>query len=169
MSKRRPINNGWWIGLGLIAIGVVVAATELRPTPSVQAAAPDTVVVFKSPTCNCCSKWIEHLRQAGMQVEVHNESEMSLVKTRLGVPEALASCHTATVNGYVIEGHVPVEDIKQLLATRPKAKGIAVPGMPVGSPGMEMGNSIEPYDVLLIPADQQAPTVFAHHGPSPSP
>ena len=172
MNKRRPISNGWWIGLGLVAIAVTVLATEMsQPTAediSVEAAPADTVVVYKSPTCSCCSKWLEHLKQSGFHVEVHNESEMSLVKTRLGVPEALASCHTAIINGYVIEGHVPADDIKNLLAKRTKAKGLAVPGMPTGSPGMEMGARVDPYDVLLM-ADGQRPTVFAHHGLAATP
>ena len=169
MTQRHSINKLWWVGLGLVAIAATMLGTELgQPASddvSAAAAPPDTVVVYKSPTCSCCSKWIEHLQQAGFRVEAHNESEMSRVKARLGVPEELASCHTAVINGYVIEGHVPADDIKQLLAKRPKARGLAVPGMPVGSPGMEMGASAEPYDVLLM-ADGQPSTVFIHHGPA---
>lgn len=172
MSKRRPISNGWWIGLGLVAIAATMLGTELsQPAPddiSAATAPPDTVVVYKSPTCSCCSKWIEHLQQAGFRVEAHNESEMSQVKTRLGVPEELASCHTALINGYVIEGHVPADDIKQLLAKHPKARGLAVPGMPIGSPGMEMGTRVDAYDVLLM-ADGKPPAIFAHHVPSGTP
>jgi hypothetical protein len=165
MTQRRSINKLWWVTLGLIAIAASMVGTELgqHSPQSISAASPDTVVVYKSPTCSCCSKWIEHLRQAGFKVEVHNESEMSRVKAQLGVSEELASCHTGFINGYVIEGHVPAEDIRQLLARRPKARGIAVPGMPIGSPGMEMGKQMDSYDVLLM-ADGQSPSVFAHHG-----
>lgn len=167
MSKRRSISAWWWIGLAGLAIAATLLGTEMSQSVSVASAPLDTVVVYKSATCSCCSKWVEHLKQAGLRVEVHNESAMRSIKDRLGVPEALASCHTGVINGYVIEGHVPADDIKQLLAKRPKAKGLAVPGMPIGSPGMEMGARVDPYDVLLI-ADGQPPTVFAHHGPTPA-
>ena len=162
--KKKSLSSLVWIGTAVAGIGAVLAADYLRPPPSASAAPPDTVVVYKSPTCNCCSKWSAQLKKAGFKVEAHNESEMSLVKTRLGVPQELASCHTSTINGYVIEGHVPAEDIRQLLAKRPKAKGLAVPGMPIGSPGMEMGERVDPYDVLLI-AEGQPPSFFSHHGP----
>lgn len=172
MTRRRSINKLWWIALCVIAIAAAMLGTEFSRQASgdisVAAAPPDTVVVYKNPTCSCCSKWIEHLRQAGFRVEAHNEPEMSQVKNRLGVPEELASCHTAVINGYVIEGHVPADDIKQLLAKRPKARGLAVPGMPIGSPGMEMGARSDPYDVMLI-ADGQPPAVFAHHGRAEKP
>ena len=105
--KKKSLSSLVWIGTAVAGIGAVLAADYLRPPPSASAAPPDTVVVYKSPTCNCCSKWIAQLKKAGFKVEAHNESEMSLVKTRLGVPQELASCHTSTINGYVIEGHVP--------------------------------------------------------------
>lgn len=163
--KKKSLTRWLWSGILALTIGAVFGADYLRPLPSAAAAPPDTVVVYKSPTCSCCSKWIEHLKQAGFEVEAHDESEMSRIKTQLGVPQELASCHTATINGYVIEGHVPAEDIRQLLAKRPKATGIAVPGMPIGSPGMEMGARVDPYDVLLM-ADGQPSSVFSHHGPN---
>jgi len=168
VSRRRRINDLWWVGLGVLAIAAALLGTQLKPTAAAPETAPNTVVVYKSPTCNCCSKWVEHLKQSGMTVEVHNESEMTAIKNRLGVPPELASCHTATVNGYVIEGHVPAEDIQRLLIQRPKARGLAVPGMPVGSPGMEMGSKVDPYDVLLI-QDDQSHTVYAKHGPQAAP
>ncbi len=161
--KKTLIPNWLWIGAVLAAIGAVLAADYLRPPQPVVATSPDTVVVYKSPTCGCCSKWIDHLKQAGFTVESHDEAAMSLVKTRLGVPEALASCHTATVNGYVIEGHVPAEDIRQLLAQRPQAIGIAVPGMPIGSPGMEAGDRVDAYQTLLFDS-QGLTSVFRQHG-----
>lgn len=161
--KKKSLSNWFWLGSVVLTIGAVLAAQELRPRPAVAATAPDTVVVYKSPTCGCCSKWIDHLKQSGFTVESHDEAEMSLVKTKLGVPEELASCHTATVNGYVIEGHVPAEDIRQLLAKRPKATGLAVPGMPIGSPGMEVGDRVEAYQTLLFDSQGQT-SVFSQHG-----
>lgn len=161
--KKKSLSSWFLIGTAVLAIAAVLGANYLQPPPSVAVAPPDTVVVYKSPTCSCCSKWIEHLKQAGFKVEAHNESEMSVVKTRLGVPEELASCHTALINGYVIEGHVPAEDIRQLLAKRPKAVGIAVPGMPIGSPGMEVGDRVDSYQTLLF--DQEGKTsAFSRHG-----
>lgn len=106
------------------------------------------VTVYKSPSCGCCGKWVDHLKASGFSVTVHDLQNLEPVKERYGVPPRLASCHTATVNGYVIEGHVPAADIRRLLAEKPKVKGLAVPGMPVGSPGMEQGNAKEPYDVV---------------------
>ena len=166
--KKKSLSNWFWLGCVVLTIGAVLAAQELRPRPAVAAPAPDTVVVYKSPTCGCCSKWIDHLKQAGFTVESHDEAEMSLVKTKLGVPEALASCHTATVNGYVIEGHVPAEDIRQLLAKRPNATGLAVPGMPIGSPGMEVGDRVDAYQTLLFDAQGQS-SVFNQYGASAAP
>lgn len=113
------------------------------------AADPGPVVtVYKSPSCGCCGKWVDHLRANGFRVTVHDVQNVEPFKERYGVPQRLGSCHTATVNGYVIEGHVPAADIRRLLAEKPKVKGLAVPGMPVGSPGMEQGNVKEPYDVV---------------------
>jgi len=115
------------------------------------------VTVTKDPSCGCCSGWVDHLKQAGFPVAVIETSEISSVKTRLGVPRALASCHTAEVGGYVIEGHVPAASIKRLLAEKPQAVGLAVPGMPVGSPGMEVeGMEPDTYEVVLFePAGQR--------------
>lgn len=161
--KKKSLSNWFWVGFVVLSIGAVIALQSLRPAPVAVATAPDTVVVYKTPTCSCCSKWIKHLKQAGFTVEAHNEAQMSAVRTRLGVPQVLASCHTATVNGYVIEGHVPAEDIRQLLAQRPGAMGIAVPGMPVGAPGMEVGDRVEAYQTLLFDAQGQT-SVFSQHG-----
>jgi hypothetical protein len=104
------------------------------------------------------------LRDAGFQVEVNDVDNLNAVKQRVGLPYGMGSCHTAEVNGYFVEGHVPVEDIKRLLRERPDAKGIAVPGMPVGSPGMESpSGQVQPYDVMLVARDGSA-TVYSHHG-----
>ena len=111
---------------------------------------PPTVAVTKDPNCGCCEKWVAHLRESGFTVTV-TEGPVNPVKVRLGVPRDLASCHTAQVGGYVVEGHVPAAAIKQLLVERPDGIGLAVPGMPAGSPGMEVAG-MEPdiYDVVLF-------------------
>src|SRR5215203_2761899 len=123
-------------------------AAGLRPS----AAQPlPKIVVTKDPSCGCCSGWIDHLRASGFKAEVIESPEVNRLKVRLGVPQDLASCHTAEIGGYVIEGHVPAEAIKRLLAEKPAGRGLAVPGMPVGSPGMEVeGAAPEPYEVVLF-------------------
>ena len=109
------------------------------------------MVVHRDPSCGCCGAWVVHVRAAGFPVSVVETSELNRVKARLGVPTTLASCHTTEVGGYVVEGHVPATAIKRLIAEKPQAKGLAVPGMPVGSPGMEVeGTTPETYDVILF-------------------
>ena len=129
--------------LGLAAIATVSVAA--RP------AAVTEIVVYKSPTCGCCSKWVDYLRKQGFTVVAHDTSGMTAVKAELGVPDAMASCHTAMVGGYVIEGHVPAADIERLLKEHPKVVGLSVPGMVTGSPGME-GGTPEHYKVLAFDA-----------------
>ena len=122
------------------------------------------VKVTKSPTCGCCKVWVDRLKQAGFQVEVNDVDNMSPVKERVGLPYGMGSCHTAEVDGYFVEGHVPVDDIKRLLRERPKAKGIAVTGMPAGSPGMEVPSGrVDPYEVFLVAPDGTT-SVYAKHG-----
>ena len=121
------------------------------------------MVVHKSASCGCCAAWVEHVKHAGFDVEVRNEENLYAVKEKLGVPLDKASCHTAEIGGYFVEGHVPADDIKRLLKDKPKAKGLALRGMPVGSPGMEVaGMQPEPYSVELVDA-QGATRVFAEH------
>lgn len=126
----------------------------------------ETLVVYKSATCGCCGKWVDHMETAGFDVEVHemSQEELSAVKTEKGITHDLASCHTAEIAGYLVEGHVPADDLKRLLKERPEdVKGIAVPGMPVGSPGMEMeGKPADEYDVVTFDAAGEA-TVYASH------
>lgn len=113
------------------------------------AAAPPTIEVWKSPGCACCAGWVKHLQANGFAVKV-NDTGNDTARARLGVPAKLGSCHTAEVGGYALEGHVPAADVTRLLAERPDAVGLAVPGMPIGSPGMEQGNRRDAYDVLLV-------------------
>ena len=122
-----------------------------------------TVVVYKSPTCGCCAKWVDHMEAAGFAVEVHDMNNLSPIKTQYGVRRAFSSCHTAVVDGYVVEGHVPAEHVVRLLAERPDVTGIAVPGMPIGSPGME-GPNPEAYDVISFDREWRT-GVFAHVTP----
>jgi len=124
------------------------------------ATAPIEVTVYKSPTCGCCSKWVDHMTASGFKVTAHDTSDMQSVKNRLGVPDAMASCHTSVVNGYVIEGHVPAADIQRLLRDKPKVAGLAVPGMVTGSPGMEGARS-DPYNVIAF--GEGKTSVFSRH------
>jgi len=119
------------------------------------------VQVYKSPTCGCCHKWVEHLEEAGFIVEAHDMNDVSPVKEENGVAPDISSCHTALVDGYVIEGHVPAADIKRLLKDRPAVAGLAVPGMPMGSPGME-GARTDPYNVVAFDKAGKR-YVFAKH------
>lgn len=134
-------------------------AGQLPASPS----ALPLVVVHKTPTCGCCGLWVDHVREAGFPVEVHDMDDLGPVKQRLGIPYGKGSCHTAEVGGYAIEGHVPARDIKRMLEEKPDARGLVLPGMPMGSPGMEMpdGRS-QPYTVELVRPDGTT-EAFAHH------
>ena len=146
--------------LAITALGACTGESGQRDT----AAEVAEVVVHKSPTCGCCTDWVEHLREAGFAVEVRETFNMAPIQQRVGLPYGLGSCHTAEVDGYFVEGHVPAEDVARLLAERPEARGLAVPGMPLGSPGMEVpSGEVEAYDVLLVLPDGST-EVFARHG-----
>lgn len=132
------------------------------PAPATAVASDtNTLVVYKSPTCGCCAKWVEHMQQAGFTVVVHDTDDLAPVKASAGVPSSLEACHTARIGGYVIEGHVPATDVRRLLRERPAVAGIAVPGMPSGSPGMEASVS-EHYRVVSF-SGSTAPRTFASH------
>ena len=151
------------LAASITALSTGTALLYSRPADLAAAdtvAAPVEVVVYKSPTCGCCSKWVDHMTASGFKVIAHDTSDMQAVKKKLGVPDAMASCHTAVVNGYVIEGHVPAADIQRLLRDKPKVAGLAVPGMVMGSPGME-GSRSDPYSVVTFGAGTSA--VFARH------
>jgi hypothetical protein len=141
-----------------IAMLVASQGAFAAPPKGSKAAGPTKVVVYKSPTCGCCGKWEDHLRASGFAVESKLTEAMNPKKAELGVPQELQSCHTAVVEGYVVEGHVPAASIKKLLKSMAKVKGIAVPGMPIGSPGME-GPNPEKYDVVSFGIDGKT-TVF---------
>ena len=125
------------------------------------ATAGEMVDVYKSPNCDCCGKWIDHLKDAGFEVRAHNVMDVPATRKRLGMPDRLGSCHTAKVAGYVVEGHVPAGDIQRLLKEKPKALGNAVASMPPGSPGMESSKPV-PYNTLLVQSGGEA-SIFAKH------
>lgn len=127
-----------------------------------RAQAGPAIHVVKTATCGCCNDWVTHLRQAGFRVTIANVPDVTPTARRLGVPDDLRSCHTASAGGYAIEGHVPAGDIRRLLRERPAAAGIAVPGMPMGAPGMEHGNHRQPYNTILFTRAGRR-TVFARH------
>ncbi len=153
-----------WSHLKSFGVGVILAALGLGGYLYFgQSADLPTVTVYKSPTCNCCADWVAHMREQGFPVEITSRFNVKPVKRQVGVPSSLAACHTAVVDNYVVEGHVPAQEVKKLLRKKPDVRGLSVPGMPVGSPGMERGNRVEPYEVLAFtPAGDT--TVFARYG-----
>jgi len=133
----------------LVIAGLALAGSvALAAAPPAQQSAQMTV--YKTPTCGCCAQWVEHMKKAGFKVQVQDMDDLTEIKQASGVPIPIRTCHTAVVGGYVIEGHVPADLVKKVLAEKPKATGIAVPGMPIGSPGMESGNEKQSYDVVLF-------------------
>jgi hypothetical protein len=131
---------------------LLAAVGSLVPAGTLFAAEEPVITVHKDPTCGCCSGWVQHLQKAGFVAKVVETRDIDAVKTRLGVPNDLAACHTAEISGYVVEGHVPATALRRFLAEKPQAAGLAVPGMPIGSPGMEAGQP-ERYDVVLFGPD----------------
>jgi hypothetical protein len=151
MSTRRSLLGG---ALGAVALSLSPALTRAQALPPVH--------VFKSPSCDCCRLWVEHLKGAGFAVRVTEVDDTAAARQRLGMPDDFGSCHSASVGGYALEGHVPASEVKRLLALRPAAVGLAVPGMPVGSPGMEVGTRRDPYQVFLIDRQGRS-SVFASY------
>ena len=142
--KKRPVRT-FALGVSFLALALTTGAA---PASSVGAAPKKpTITVYKDPGCGCCKSWIAHLIKHGYRVDAKDTPEMTGIKRSLGVPDGLTACHTAIVNGYLIEGHVPAADIARLLEEKPKVAGLAVPGMPMGSPGME-GPRTQHYQVL---------------------
>jgi hypothetical protein len=146
------------IGLAAVAMGVSLGFAAAQQKP-----ASPLVEVFKTPTCGCCSMWVEHMRKNGFTVRTTDLNDLVEIKKARGVPDQVQSCHTAVVGGYVVEGHVPAADVQRLLKEKPPVAGIAVGGMPAGSPGMDFpGTKAQPYDVMSF--DKNVTTkVFAKH------
>jgi len=139
--------------LSLFAMLALFYAANLQANPILPVA-----TVYKTPSCGCCGKWISHLEANGFKVIAENRNDLSSIKQQLGIQPQLQSCHTAKIGKYIVEGHVPAEDIKRMLAEQPDIDGVAVPGMPMGSPGME-GPTKDNYDVLVIKQGSR-PQVF---------
>lgn len=165
------INRGTLLATCFLA--AACAAPDAEGAPAEAAAAGSAlaesgqplpeIVVYKSPSCGCCNGWVDHLREAGFEVDARNVTDLMSVKRDAQVPAHMSSCHTALVDGYVVEGHVPADQVKRLLAERPEVAGIAVPGMPIGSPGME-GRGARPYEVHTFD-HQGGSSVFAEVDP----
>ncbi len=134
--------------MALLRAGLAALVLLLSPVIALAGELP-RMTVWKDPSCGCCGNWVQHMREAGFDVTVRDREDMDQLKRLAGVPEGLQSCHTARVGNYMVEGHVPAADVKRLLAEQPDAHGLAVPGMPSGSPGMENGE-FDRYDVLLF-------------------
>lgn len=161
--KRRPLSFPALAGGGAAMLVVLAALLVLARGMPVRG----DITVFRRPGCLCCLAWVARLREAGFRVAVQEEPHLGALRRRLGIPEAKASCHTAlTREGYVIEGHVPPQDIRRWLQERPALRGLAVPGMPAGSAGMESAVP-EAYDVWALPLRGEA-TVYAHHPAVPA-
>ncbi|HET8835875.1 MAG TPA: DUF411 domain-containing protein [Gemmatimonadales bacterium] len=153
ISRRDFVSQA--AGLALTSIGAArLLARSSVPTP---------IAVYKSASCGCCGKWVDYVRAHGFAPTVHDEENMDAIKDDMGVPKGVRSCHTAVVGKYVVEGHVPVEDIRRLLENHPAVAGVAAPGMPASSPGMgSPGAPVEPYQVVTFTADGRT-AVFARH------
>jgi hypothetical protein len=153
ISRRTFVGQAAGLGLALAGGKSLWALSE--------PGGDTTMTIYMSPTCGCCAKWVDHVKAAGFKTVVHEDEDMESVKDNLGVPKDLRSCHTAQVDKYLIEGHVPAEDISAFLARKPKAAGLAAPGMPASSPGMAVpGQPHESYDILIFQRDGKS-EVFA--------
>lgn len=145
----------------MMRLTVAGVATTLMPRGAWSQSGGPTMEVARSATCGCCKAWIEHVRRAGFAVSETVREDLDVVKAQLGVPRDLQSCHTATIEGFVIEGHVPTAEIRRILKQRPTAIGLAVAGMPAGSPGMEVAGQKDAYEVVLFGATGR--TIFARY------
>jgi hypothetical protein len=158
--SRKLLLVGLLAGFVALASGAGIYLTAERTAQS-----PPLITVFKTPDCGCCTVWEDYLRDEGFTVDSRMQShqEMSQIKHELGLTPELASCHTGIIEGYVVEGHVPAREIRRLLEERPEARGITVPRMPIGSPGMEFGDRYDPYDVLLFQEGGKTEIYASYH------
>ena len=145
--------------IGLLAATIPAAACA-KPVKAAE------LRIYKSPYCGCCGAWVDHVKASGIKTVVKDMEDVTPVARKVGVPDALRSCHTAVIEGYFVEGHVPAVDIRKLLRERPKARGIAVPGMPIGSPGMEQGKRRDAYQTLLVMHDGSTRAFVKHNKPA---
>lgn len=145
----------------LLMIGGLLS---LNVSAYAEAESPIEIEVYRSPSCGCCSKWLTHLKENQFVIKDHVTEDVQQIKDKYGVPQNMSSCHTALVNGYVVEGHVPAADIKKLLKIKPAVIGISVPGMPMGTPGMEMGGRKDPYKVVSFDKDKKYQVFNSYEG-----
>lgn len=151
--KRRTVLKGASLAMLTPLLSPLLAQAERKPQ----------ITVYKTPTCACCHEWVAHLEANGFAVVANDVPSTAPYRERFGVPKELGSCHTGVIDGYALEGHVPASEIKRLLAEKPKARGLAVPGMPVGSPGMETGGTLrDAFDVVLF-SDDGRRSVYRHY------
>ena len=145
------LNRRDWIRASLVGAASAIVARKLpaQRLAGLPTAGPNDLTVYKSPTCGCCRAWVDHMTKAGYKVTTHDVEDVNEIKRQMGVPAELASCHTAIVGKYLVEGHVPADLVKKMQKEQPKIMGLAVPGMPAGSPGMEMGRK-DAYDVIAF-------------------
>lgn len=166
-KKSFWARNGFLLAsiAGVLFLGAWGALLVRQNSPPVDTASTDAnvITVYTRPGCQCCERWVQHLQRAGFSVKVKQRADLDEIRAQLGVPASYSACHTAVARGYVIEGHVPVTDIQRLLNDKPAARGLAVPGMPVGPPGME-GPNPQPYEVFLLHRDGTG-SVFVRHDP----
>jgi len=146
-----------------LAISLLIFNTGIK-AETLSTSKPVDIVVYRSPTCECCGRWLEHLKKNNFNVKEIVTDDVQAIKDKYGVSETMASCHTAIVDGYVIEGHVPANDIMKLLKTKPKIVGIAVPGMPSGTPGMEMGDRKDAYNVMSFDKENHYAVFSSYEG-----
>lgn len=139
--------------LSLGGCGQAARDASIIASASAASAQQSQMTVYKSATCGCCKVWVEHMSKHGFSAKVNDIDDLGAIKQRVGVPYGMGSCHTAEVGGYFVEGHVPAEQVLRLLKEKPDAKGLTVPGMPIGSPGMEQGDAQQPYEVHLVHQD----------------
>lgn len=147
ITSINAISRRSALRLPLAMFGAAILSNPLR---AMARSKPNQITVWKNPDCGCCREWVAHLRKNGFEVVTHDVKDTAPIRQKLGLPDKFGSCHTASLGNYVIEGHVPAQELRRLLREKLKARGLAVPGMPVGSPGMEMGNTRDAYDVLLV-------------------
>jgi hypothetical protein len=151
-----------WMAIATVSVLATASAEAASAMPKAMSEAVPEIMVYRDPSCSCCGGWMEHLETQGFEATNMPTPDVDDLKQQYGIPDDLTSCHTAIVDGYVVEGHVPAEEIKRLLAERPNVAGIAVPGMPVGTPGMESGDERESFTVFSF--DEQGNTeVFNHY------
>ncbi len=150
--------------LGVLFVFLVSSNIALKAAEVLADGAPIEIEVYRSPSCGCCGKWIKHLQENNFVIKDFLTNDVQAIKEKYGVTNNIASCHTALVNGYVVEGHVPAADIIKMITKKPKIVGIAVPGMPVGTPGMNMGGRKDAYKVISFDADKNYQIVNTYKG-----